>query len=401
MDKVRSKVHVKKRPRKAGKKAKRSRRSPYYDSDLKYGRSRDHATNKIVEYSDVSSQDFSAPEAGEIQDEENSVILSDREPLGSKNLHKNRDDVYDNSDNAKSAFASIASSSTAIALATTSTTSINKIIVGSPISSSVSSASPSKLSPIDNDDDKTDDSDLDQKRNKKSAKKAKKKKKGKKKAKKRRKSISSIENISESDFVVDEDDVSNMTPPLRTTTSSTSQSTWKKHYSTSSRQRSISPSPVTPPLRPNSTMSIYSESSRRTPPLATSSSAPNIQSSSSQKMYVSSPHTPPLSSKKIGSSSSYRSPDVEITSVGNPSYYHHSSHHSYHHHSRSPIVVKEPPRRSKSPGKQAFTHINNFFLCYILTVAIEHQKCVTMKMFIPFVNIKKNMLSLLTMWKYR
>lgn len=319
MDKVRSKAH--KRPKKSSKKSKRSRRSPYYDdSDLKYRRSsKDNSSQKIVEYSDVSSQDFSAPEAGEIQDEE--VILSDREPGDNKTIVRPiRADLYEGSDNAKSEFAS--------------TSNENKIIVGSPISSSVSSTS--KITPLDEDDDKSDESDMDQKRRK--LKKSKKKKK--KKRKKRRKSISSVESISESDFVLDDDETINLTPPLR----GTSTSTWKKHHSSARQPRSISPSPMTPPLRPNSTMSIYSESSRRTPP------PPLSVSQGSQKLHASSPHTPPLNSKK---SSTYRSPDVEITSVGNQSYFHHS-HQSYRHHSRSPHQAKESSRRSKSPSKSSF-----------------------------------------------
>lgn len=88
MEKVRisssSSKHLKKRPKKSSKKSKRHRRSPYDDDDssTKYKSSRTSFKSfKIVEYSDVSSEDFSAPEAGEIQDEENSRSLSDREMI--------------------------------------------------------------------------------------------------------------------------------------------------------------------------------------------------------------------------------------------------------------------------------------------------------------------------------
>lgn len=90
MEKIRSSSssskHLKKRPKKSSKKTKRHRRSPYDDDDStpKYKSSRTSKESfKIVEYSDVSSEDFSAPEAGEIQDEENSRSLSDRELVNS------------------------------------------------------------------------------------------------------------------------------------------------------------------------------------------------------------------------------------------------------------------------------------------------------------------------------
>lgn len=90
MEKIRSSSssskHLKKRPKKSSKKSKRHRRSSYDDDDSssKYKNSRTSKESfKIVEYSDVSSEDFSAPEAGEIQDEENSRSLSDRELVNS------------------------------------------------------------------------------------------------------------------------------------------------------------------------------------------------------------------------------------------------------------------------------------------------------------------------------
>lgn len=76
--------HSKKRTKKSGRKLKRHRRSPYLDEyDSKYGKIRSSKdvlqSNKLVEYSDVSSEDFSAPEAGEIQDEELAYSFSDRD----------------------------------------------------------------------------------------------------------------------------------------------------------------------------------------------------------------------------------------------------------------------------------------------------------------------------------
>lgn len=171
-------------------------------------------------------------------------------------------------------------------------------------------------------------------RKRKKSKKSKKKKK-KKRKKKRNKSISSIENISDNDSVLD-DDVINLTPPLRP--------------STPTKWRSLTKSPITPPLRPNSNMSIYSETSRRTPPL-------------SQKYNASSPHTPPLVPRK--STASYHGEEnsdklqpnadgdvrksvVYVTDKYYSSYTENEPH--YHHHTGS--------RRSKSPRKH-FTHISN------------------------------------------
>lgn len=85
MDRNRSsRKHSKKRLGKQSKKTKRHRRSPYLDEyDSKYRKIRSSKdvlqSNKLVEYSDVSSEDFSAPEAGEIQDEELAYSYSDRD----------------------------------------------------------------------------------------------------------------------------------------------------------------------------------------------------------------------------------------------------------------------------------------------------------------------------------
>lgn len=84
MDRSRgSSKHNKKRLKKSSKKSKRHRKSPFLDEyDTKCGKVRSPkdilASNKLVEYSDVSSEDFSAPEAGEIQDEEVAYSYNDR-----------------------------------------------------------------------------------------------------------------------------------------------------------------------------------------------------------------------------------------------------------------------------------------------------------------------------------
>lgn len=85
MDRSRgSSKHSRKRMRKSSKKSKRHRRSSFLDDyDSKYGKSHSSkdnlSSNKLVEYSDVSSEDFSAPEAGEIQDEELVYSYSERD----------------------------------------------------------------------------------------------------------------------------------------------------------------------------------------------------------------------------------------------------------------------------------------------------------------------------------
>lgn len=428
MDKSRSSnKHNKKRPKKSSKKSKRHRRSPYLDEDSKYNNMRStrepQQNYKIVEYSDVSSEDFSAPEAGEIQDEENSLSLSDREITTTNNGNCNDrlvgssstisaglktdsehilDRIGGSGSNANVSTTGITSNSIITIenlKANISTTPLErKIIVGSPISSSVSSNSRSKLrhspsplefserrlhlakdirkdsisSPLDDDNDDLDDDDDDNagksdeseiERKRKKSKKSKKKKSKKKRKKKRNKSISSIENISDNDSVLD-DDINNLTPPLRAVTPTQ----WEKRY-TPARPNSLSKSPMTPPLRPNSNMSIYSETSRRTPPL-------------SQKYNTSSPHTPPLVPRKITSTAYHSSPiDVDVNSSGSHSHshshFHHSSHHSYHHQPRSPITligkelsISSSSRRSKSPSKQ------NIFFYVVCQMSISILKIV-------------------------
>lgn len=136
MDKSRSSSsskHTKKRLKKISKKSKRHRRSPSYYEDeqnSKYDKLRSSKeANKLVEYSDVSSEDFSAPEAGEIQDEENLVGFNDRDG---------------NNKNNGSTSKHYGASSANIKNDGSVTPTQRKIIVGSPISSSLSSHSRSQ-----------------------------------------------------------------------------------------------------------------------------------------------------------------------------------------------------------------------------------------------------------------
>lgn len=138
MDKSRSSSGSKhsKRVKKSSKKSKRHRRSPYFDEDdSRYDKMRSSKeaslSNKLVEYSDVSSEDFSAPEAGEIQDEENLIAFSDRD-----GINKNNGSTSKRYGSAAGAMASGMNNS--------SPPTQRKIIVGSPISSSLSSHSRSQ-----------------------------------------------------------------------------------------------------------------------------------------------------------------------------------------------------------------------------------------------------------------
>lgn len=382
MDKNRGLIkQSKKRAKRSSKKSKHYRRSPCLkEHDYKYkmrSTKETQQSNKIVEYSDVSSEDFSAPEAGEIQDEENLLLLNDRECTNKNNIGNKSGRI--GASKPTSAIMEDIEHSSKVTL----TQSQRKIIVGSPISSSISSNSRSKLqhslSPTeflgkesisssfneDNDDDendddndiKSDDSELERKRKK--SKKAKKKKSKKKRKKRRNKSISSIENISDNDSVLD-DEIDNLTASGRTA----SPTHWNKRY-TPSRVNSLSKSPTTPPLRPNSNMSIYSDTSRRTPPLA-------------QKFIMSSPHTPPLSRKST--STLYHSSPTEIDLNSSLSHSHshsqfqQSSYHSYHHQPRSPILISNKDKESSSSQRSKSPRM--YLMKYIYIVSLSKFICV-------------------------
>lgn len=104
----------------------------------------------------------------------------------------------------------------------------------------------------EDDDDFKSDGSTDIERKRKKSKKTKKKKNKKKKKRKRNKSISSVENISDNDSMLDDD--LNLTPPIQVA----SPAHWDKRY-TPNRTDSLSKSPTTPPIRPSSNMSIYSD----------------------------------------------------------------------------------------------------------------------------------------------
>lgn len=325
MDKGRSSSkYAKKRP----KKAKKSKRE-------KHSRDDSRSSNAVpsVEYSDVSSEDLSSPEAGEIEDE---TYPSDKESFGNNGslgrvVVSNESRLMNRKNSGPERLDFIMSPSE-----------VRKVIIGSPISSS-NSASRSKLgaslspkpdlrqqltaklpissptSPIPDDEVDDDDGDAEDRRRRKIKKS--KKKKNKKRKKKRKKSISNAESISDNESILDDPvDVSPTRPA----------SPWEKTYTP---VKNSPRSPATPPLRPNSNVSLYSDRMKLSP----------MQSSHMNNKYIASPHTPPIVPKKP----SYHSPvDVDH---GHSHHSHHSSYHTHHHH-HQPRSPAEPRRASKSPG---------------------------------------------------
>lgn len=364
-----SSKHVKKRPKKSSKKTKKDRRRSR--DGTRYGSSNllktEYQNYKIVEYSDVSSEEFSAPEAGEIEDEE-ILSLSDQEGYsnsknGNNSTGNNR--LHIKSDHINSVKSTKKEFDVSRLDFVMSPREVRKVIIGSPISSSISSNSRSKLrhspspaknattivsnpaSPIDeelevdeldeNEELIEEDDELEEERRRRKNKKSK-KKKNKKKKKKRRKSISSAESISDNESLLD-DAAHPITPPQPESPE------WEQTYTP------VKPSPMspaTPPIRPNSNASMYSEkSTRRISPASLS------HNSNTKSMYVASPHTPPLVQKK----SSYHSPiDADLNHSHHGHHYHHSHHH--HHQPRSPIDPPPSSRRiSKSPRKFSIAFI--------------------------------------------
>jgi cyclin-dependent kinase 12/13 len=313
----RTSKHSKKRSKKSSKKSKKKRYSSSdQDSssdDLRSSSKQKNSGNHpITEYlSDVSSDDFSAPEAGEIESE--GELSTNAEASGNRKANE-----YDN----KAAFGGAKSNEyqnnkNRLMVRTSNTPRDSQaVLAGSPISSSHSSMSRSKrhdyeFEQMDEEmDDLNSDDDVSERKRKKSKKdkKHKKNKKSKKKKRKRQKSISSIETISDNEDPLLEGEP--LTPPLKNEAAGSSDFTPispGKHYTKNIVGLSLkyqlkfksyptskpiliqSVSAATPPLTfTKNTNSPYSDS-RRTPPQRPSSSA--------RKFYVSSPHTPPIGKK--------------------------------------------------------------------------------------------------------
>lgn len=270
------------------------------------------STYKIVEYSDVSSEDFSAPEAGEIEEFDAklrndskrgvSITVTTGESLVKKKKHGTSVDRLN--------FAM-------------SPGKVRRVIIGSPISSSVSSGnsrSKTPRSPVkgaNRSDDlevaslvdegpvdeveiemlSEDDSDSDRRHRK--SKKSKKAKKNKRKKKKRKRSLSSIESISDNESLLAVDDNAVGTPPHHPHHKPQREiSPWDQTY-TPVKPSPMSPNtggPGTPPLRPNSIVSMYSEESSSQNRLIRQHATPSPVQQMPLPMgqrNVASPHTPP------------------------------------------------------------------------------------------------------------
>lgn len=244
----------KKHPKKTSKKSKKRKHSR--STHDRHGRSHDRSA---VEYSDVSSDDLSAPEAGEIETEE--------ENWDKINLVSGKPNVQKQSMNNNNTSATITKSS--------KKPQDDDLILSSP------DQYDEELSDDDDDDDVANGDGKKRKKSKKD-KKQKKNKKSKKRRKKRSKSISSIESISEDEFYTPSPnsgtDCAGTHTPLK-------QAASPKHH-------------FTPPIgshRPNSNTSYHSE----TPLLPGATNNSKYNKHRTPQKYTtstSSPHTPPPSS---------------------------------------------------------------------------------------------------------
>lgn len=297
MDKERIVKHERRRKsKKALKKSKKHRRSKeyLYSSDERQVRNSNNSNvsssyHKIVEYSDVSSDELSAPEAGEIQSEESeSNLLNKTETISPENL----DETVKRS----------AKNSPVVAVEETpASPPPEPITVDIPIrevKSSSNSIQQVISSPEEEEgEDDEFENDSDRRRKKRKEKKHKKIKKSKKRKRKRQKSVSSAESISDNESIFDGD---TLTPPLKE----------NLEYESNSIENSATIcSPATPPPRPNSVISSYSNTSRRTPPRPISGNKKNY-----------SPHTPPIGSKRP-----YSPPNEPETFDHYNRQYHHNS----------------------------------------------------------------------------
>ncbi|XP_055692732.1 cyclin-dependent kinase 12 [Lutzomyia longipalpis] len=308
MDREREGRHHRKKSKKSGKKSKKRRRDETPED--KNGNSPNASqanVSRIVEYSDVSSEDFSAPEAGEIQSDESDggggggYGFSQSHPVGSKRPEHE----------VRSTFVSSSPYKLGVVIKPALShlpETTRRVIIGSPIgSSSTSSLSrPSKRSPDSYGHTSKiqqvvssptlaaefEDEERPRKRSKKEKKHKKNKKAKKRKKRIRHKSMSSVESISENDSVLD---VDSLTPPLKQDGEEEEEQHVRQPH-TPPLVREASPiSPTTPPLRPESPQSGGGYSERHPESLRKRNDAP-----------IASPHTPPLQARK------YHSPEGEV-----------------------------------------------------------------------------------------
>lgn len=358
MDKERIVKHDRRRKSRKGlKKSKKHKRSKeyLYSSDERHLRNSNSSNvsssyHKIVEYSDVSSDELSAPEAGEIQSEESESNLLNKidttiSPTAATAI-LDETVIRSESKNSPEIQRNVAVEETPASPPP------EPVTVDIPLRETKSSSNSIQQvisSPEEEEEDEYEN-DSDRKRKKKKEKKHKKLKKSKKRKKRRPKSVSSVENISDNESIFDGD---TLTPPLKDNL---------EYESNSIDNQATICSPATPPPRPNSVISSYSNTSRRTPPRPISGSKKNY-----------SPHTPP----PVGSKRPYSPPDEpETFSDHYNKQYHHSSSNDVQqsmkiisprsppdHHIRHAAVYTPPPKkrrdRSYDRGEYKQSHISN------------------------------------------
>lgn len=300
---------------------------------------------KIVEYSDVSSEDFSAPEAGEIEDFDGKCGADSK--LGVSITVRTGENV-----NAKKKKHGSAGDRLNFAM---SPGKVRRVIIGSPISSSVSSRSKTPRSPpkaaaqrsddldvaslldedgaIDDEDvELLSDEDSDSDRRHRKSKKSKKAKKNKRKKKKRKRSLSSIESISDNESLLAVDDNAVGTPPHAHHKTQRAISPWEHTY-TPVKPSPMSPTtgggPGTPPLRPNSIVSMYSEESSSQNRVLRQHATPSPVQPMSLPLgqrNIASPHTPPPQHHHHSKKNAYTNSPIDVD--------HHQpqQHHLHHHH---------------------------------------------------------------------
>ncbi|XP_055907279.1 cyclin-dependent kinase 12 [Eupeodes corollae] len=437
-----SKNHQSKKSSKKDKKRKRSRTESLSISDESTSNHHRHhgssskadkslkSQSALVEYSDVSSEDFSDPEvSGEVNDKSKEKNIA---PATKNDLKTKGNNIDSTSSDDGYSLKRKESLEIEEKVAKMSPSQLRRIIIGSPINSSSNSSSMQKsttsseqkrlaemelaaeeddieeyLSTDDNSllDDDEDDSELEHKRKRKKSKKDKKhkkSKKSKKRKKKRQKSISSIETLSDLEELLERP---NYTPPpvgkksMSSKTGASPSERWNRgggsahnNSTTYTPMKEVSPLSVeTPPLRPNSNNSYYSESTSNLPGASGGSSSiqhlavpnsinsattsihvtashrrttPNpkhrtppmrpIPGSSGKTRYAASPHTPPLYNSNKTKNDMYGSPKVS----GMDHYHHHhhrssgslSSHH-HHHHRQSTAPMESRKITTISPER--------------------------------------------------
>ncbi|KAL5290371.1 CDK12 family protein [Megaselia abdita] len=290
----------KKHPKKSSKKSKKRKHSR-----SSYDRHRRSHDKSAVEYSDVSSEDLSAPEAGEIEtEEENWDKIGGGGVAGAKPIKE----MSTNNNDSKEP---------------------------KPQEDDLVLSSPDPYDDEDDDDEDVENGNGDDSKKRKKGKKdkkPKKNKKAKKRRKKRQRSISSIESISEDEFYTP-----SPTSETDTTYTPVKQTSPAHHF--------------TPPIsshRPNSNTSYHSE----TPMLPGATNNSKYKHRTPQKYTTtstSSPHTPPPSSgySKVGGYSKDRDRNHYIHKHSYPTSSNYDSYHGKGNDRYPPPSSPVPKRRKQ------------------------------------------------------